>query len=510
MKKFFVVLPILFLLLILIANLAYSQNQTKDVVCFKKRSVIKGDVIEQIPGLLNDRSGIIMSTALIPMGKALQAKGITCRGRSNEITSAELEQILKKPGRTITGSAQVYLIDTVIVHSTADTERYSYSYNAGGIVNSSLKKLWQNGQWMNSEFDTTTYDAGGNELTDMYEEWQNGQWTNSEFYTMTYDASGHELTFLEQKWQNGQWTNNILYTITYDTSGNELTELYEDWQNGQWTNYGLYTWTYDASGNELTELYEKWQNSQWTNYVLSTYTYDASGNKLTFFEELWQNDQWTNAVFDTFTYDTSGHELTGLGEVWQNVQWTNSWRDTMTYDASGNRLTYLSVGWQGGQWTNQWLETYTYDANENLVAFSSASWQDPAWVPSNGGVYVADGPNYDEYYEGYDIRIAYKLTNVTGISASKPNVPAGFSLSQNYPNPFNPSTTISFSLPSKSYVTLKVFDILGREVASIVSEEMPAGSYSRQWNAANISSGIYYYRLQAGRFVETKKLVSLR
>ncbi len=85
-----------------------------------------------------------------------------------------------------------------------------------------------------------------------------------------------------------------------------------------------------------------------------------------------------------------------------------------------------------------------------------------------------------------------------------------FALDQNYPNPFNPATNISFSLPSKSFVSLKVFDLLGRKVATLVSEEMPAGSYSRTWNATNMSSGIYFYRLNADSFTETKKLVLLR
>jgi hypothetical protein len=93
-----------------------------------------------------------------------------------------------------------------------------------------------------------------------------------------------------------------------------------------------------------------------------------------------------------------------------------------------------------------------------------------------------------------------------------------FYLEQNYPNPFNPSTAISFGLPSQSFVSLKVFDALGREVATIISEELSAGYYSRQWNAANMASGIYFYRLQArqisggqvGVFTETKKLILLR
>ena len=99
--------------------------------------------------------------------------------------------------------------------------------------------------------------------------------------------------------------------------------------------------------------------------------------------------------------------------------------------------------------------------------------------------------------------------SLTGVKES-PGVAHDFNLSQNYPNPFNPSTIIAFALPSRSFVTLKIFDILGREVAILTSEELPAGSYTRQWNAANLSSGIYFYRLQARSYIETKKLILLR
>ncbi len=98
----------------------------------------------------------------------------------------------------------------------------------------------------------------------------------------------------------------------------------------------------------------------------------------------------------------------------------------------------------------------------------------------------------------------------TSVNIDFSTLPKTFELYQNYPNPFNPSTTISFLLPSKSFVSLKIFDLLGREAATIVSEEMSVGSYSRQWNAANMSSGIYFYRLQAGSFIETKKLILIK
>jgi hypothetical protein len=88
--------------------------------------------------------------------------------------------------------------------------------------------------------------------------------------------------------------------------------------------------------------------------------------------------------------------------------------------------------------------------------------------------------------------------------------PETFSLTQNFPNPFNPSTRINYQLPTINHVTLKVFDILGREVATLVNEVNRPGVYSVQWNASGVASGVYFYRIEAGSFVETRKLVLLR
>jgi hypothetical protein len=93
---------------------------------------------------------------------------------------------------------------------------------------------------------------------------------------------------------------------------------------------------------------------------------------------------------------------------------------------------------------------------------------------------------------------------------SAAGLPHRWTLSQNYPNPFNPTTTIAFSLREASMVSLKVFDVVGREVATVIDEMMPAGSYTRQWNAGDLSSGVYYYRIHAGSFIETRKCILLK
>ncbi|MBK8984202.1 MAG: T9SS type A sorting domain-containing protein [Ignavibacteria bacterium] len=84
-------------------------------------------------------------------------------------------------------------------------------------------------------------------------------------------------------------------------------------------------------------------------------------------------------------------------------------------------------------------------------------------------------------------------------------IPVGYNLEQNYPNPFNPSTVIKFSLPKSSFVTLKVYDQLGKEISTLTNEKKSTGTYQYVFNAVNIPSGMYFYTLQSDDYIETKK-----
>jgi hypothetical protein len=103
-----------------------------------------------------------------------------------------------------------------------------------------------------------------------------------------------------------------------------------------------------------------------------------------------------------------------------------------------------------------------------------------------------------------------RMINITGVQNSNNQVPSSYNLQQNYPNPFNPATKISFSLPKAGIVKLVVYDILGREVAAIVNDYRTAGNYTVDFDASNISSGIYFYTLKSGSFTDTKKMVLMK
>lgn len=103
-----------------------------------------------------------------------------------------------------------------------------------------------------------------------------------------------------------------------------------------------------------------------------------------------------------------------------------------------------------------------------------------------------------------------RVTPLNATSISENETSKEFTLKQNYPNPFNPNTTINYSLAAKSFVILKVFDVQGREVATLVNGIEQPGYKSVNFNAGNFASGVYYYRLQAGNYIETKKLILLK
>jgi hypothetical protein len=151
-------------------------------------------------------------------------------------------------------------------------------------------------------------------------------------------------------------------------------------------------------------------------------------------------------------------------------------------ERNSNITDWRTIGFRDGKGTTTEPQTYSY-LDENLS--TGISQYRLKQIDFNGDF---------EYSDIVEIEIA----------------PSVFSLSQNYPNPFNPSTAINYQLPANSFVTLKIYDVLGNQVAALVNEQKPAGVYEVEFNASEFGSGVYFYRLQAGIFVETKKMVLLR
>ncbi len=178
-------------------------------------------------------------------------------------------------------------------------------------------------------------------------------------------------------------------------------------------------------------------------------------------------------------------EADSLGNVYVTTQTNNVIKKV---DPQGNVTIFAGTGTAGNT-----------DGSLTTAQFSSPSYV----CVHNGDLYITDNGSQS-------IR---KISNIlaTDIEAgSEKNFPTQFSLSQNFPNPFNPSTTIEYGIPVKGNVSLKIFNLLGKEIATLVNEEKNAGTHSVKFDAANLPSGIYFSQLRVGNFTETRKMILLK
>jgi streptogramin lyase len=225
--------------------------------------------------------------------------------------------------------------------------------------------------------------------------------------------------------------------------------------------------------------------------------------------------------------------------------------DTTNSTLETQKIYCFYIDSQGNKWLGtfdlglvKWIDNSTFviynTSNSNLPDnFVNAIDEDSygrLWLATDGGFACLESDSIISYSNLVDGSIAtlavdnldrvwmgevgtgklyvFDSTNLIIITDIKDEqfdfIPQQYSLYQNYPNPFNPLTKISYAILQRSYVTLKVYDMLGKEVATLVKEEKPAGKYKVDWDATSLTSGVYFYRLQTRDFVETKKMVLMK
>ena len=148
---------------------------------------------------------------------------------------------------------------------------------------------------------------------------------------------------------------------------------------------------------------------------------------------------------------------------------------------------------------------------------SQTDWQVVGFVPGFGTTtepksysFVDENLSSGKYQyrlKQIDFDGSFEYSNIVEVEVM---ITKDYSLSQNYPNPFNPATLISFSIPNDEFVSLRIYDVLGREFAQIINERRSAGTYQIEFNGAALNSGVYYYTLTAGSYTETKKMMIIK
>lgn len=295
----------------------------------------------------------------------------------------------------------------------------------------------------------------------------------------------------------GGWSGGGKKLYSYRLSTKTWTQLAQG--PSTFSNYGhtieYYNGLLYAFYNGYAASYNPAANS-WTS--LSNNSHAASFLASTVFNGEIYLSGWANSLF--FKYVPSTNQ-------WIQLQDIPEFLSGGSLRTVGNKI-YLVGGSSGFSGGTSW-NIYEYNPSTNQWTLSGQFSSKRAYMEDviyQNKFYILGGVN--ENSEAVDI-VEYIMDSPTDVETNSEMV-SEFLLEQNYPNPFNPSTKISWQSPVSSHQTLKIYDVLGNELATLVDEFKEAGRYEVEFNASNLSSGLYFYKLQSGTFTSTKKMVLIK
>ncbi len=349
---------------------------------------------------------------------------------------------------------------------------------------------------------------------------------NYKLYSQKFSSSGTRV------WNS---TQDTVYYLAH-VSGFYVPRIFSDGNNG-----AIYCWRDDRNSTNLATGYIQRKNSAGTilfplngsavstlsgnNHFDPVASISNTGETYVIWMET-NNTQSLNGVYGQKFSATGAREWTDNGKIILGLN-QNQPSNMSVYSKNGIMIGYYNEAQFGS--SNNLIKAFMTDSSGNLgwggsiitpgsfvspkirlnVTQNSASMSMLAWQDNRndaGGIF-AQNINFDGTFG-----------NPSGIININSNVPDKFVLSQNYPNPFNPSTVIKFNIPLSRGVAesrgvsvqLKMYDILGKEVTTLVNQNLQPGSYEVTWDAANEPSGVYFYKLKAGKYTETKKMLLVK
>ena len=397
----------------------------------------------------------------------------------------------------------------------------SYSSNTktiGGKVNTSLKHyLISNETEVLNAQNTYVYEA--DKLTEMIFE-SDLQESNPDVqkFVIVYDNDGRvkELDYLNKENESWILTSKTEYLTDESGFGDTINTYFMN--EGHLNKNGIISFVKSNGGKTIESIgsYNS-DTSDYVSLVKTVYKLDVN-NRLTTYESYNKNmvsNEWVH-IYDYYFEYNAANNLTV--RYLQSFVTGLLFKTEYHYLADG-RLDYYELSQKDGE--NYILgskSNFGYDDKLNLNYFLSQEFSGNSYVDKSKQLYTNDefgNPLSIEYYYLENGSLVLKEKNILGY-ASVTNLPENetaeksFSLNQNYPNPFNPNTVISFDLKESGFVTLKVFDLLGREVATLANGYLPKGVQKFSFDGSNLTSGIYVYQLRNGNSVETRKMMLMK
>lgn len=355
---------------------------------------------------------------------------------------------------------------------------------------------------------TFMYNQSENLSEWIIQDYINNSWENGFRNKYFYDYNDNLTRWLEFYWNNYKWDSLSLLIYSYNTNGNLFQTIYQRYSDSGWQNMFRSTYEhYDLNGNCDTVIQETWANNQWQNNELVHSFYSYQNRKDSIYFYIWNGSGWQYDMKTNFYYNNSSTSPDSmLATYWGGGDlWMNYYKSIDINDSNNNIIEQTDQTWQAFYWRNAIKRFFTYNDLHFITSAYCKLWDGSKWIDADGDIVISNPDGFIVGFITNKINIYYSaFTNIDDRNEPKE---FNYELSQNYPNPFNPSTTINYYIPATCFVTLKVYNILGEEITSLVNEEKSPGNHQIQFNAAGLASGIYIYRINAGAFTKSKLMI---
>jgi uncharacterized delta-60 repeat protein len=323
--------------------------------------------------------------------------------------------------------------------------------------------------------------------------------TIDDYTTIKYNSVGVEQWVARY---NGPGNStDFAWSLAIDGSGNTYVT---GQSTGNGTNFDYATIKYNSTGVEQWVARYNGPGNDWDN--ATSVSVDNTGNVYVTGSS---TGSGTNIDYATIKYNTAGvqqwvarYNGPGNFEDFANslaVDGTGNVFVTGFSKGSGTSSDYATIKYNSAG-VQQWIQRYNGPGNGDDFAYSLS-------IDGSGNVFVTGFSNGSGTSSDYT---TIKYSQQVGIQNIGTEIPSSYSLSQNYPNPFNPITNVKFSIIKAEQVILIVYDIQGREVQTLVNERLKPGTYEATFEGSQLTSGVYFYKLIAGNFVETKKMLLIK
>jgi len=403
---------------------------------------------------------------------------------------------LLTPGRVYVIHLGVLLLLSLSLLDAQSVQRHPTASRKVGKDSISLctratEQIMKNGVWRDSVVKTWKFDDQHMLLSYLESDWIDGSLIPLNRY-MNSTVAGLLVEQVGESWKRSQstWQKEWKETFLYDSAGNCYESVYFNWDGTDYVPISQLVSSYTSGGRLAKIVSGEWSQNQLQNSRSTQYIYGSQGELLERRYFKWSDTRWVPDAISKFTYDREGREI-------EHDDSTS--RELFSYSSDTRDIESIRQHFSFGKWTNEIKDITHLDADGNITeitvqAFSSPP---PAWRNSQ--------LRWKYEYQKVAVRVPLVL-----IARASSNKTEEFRLSHNFPNPFNATTQIQFTVPQQAQVTLKIYDILGRQVAVLVNETKEAGTYTIRWNAQNAASGAYFYQMASGGFVQTGKMALIK